>query len=359
MVRDLSDKTQLQRQLASRQRRMQAATRQQSMAVDRGAFRVKSEEGLEVGTAEDPTGSQIVYGTLVIVGTLRGDGSVEWQGPVKLSGDTIVDGDFTIIAPGIFKIGNTLVIDPAHSTTGAQLEFGQNGRTTLYGDDEYVQLTQLNSSGTAVAWVRTGTTGDFTGVELMGGVRMPAIGPKPAGVAGQYMIYGEDGGVYYGASGGDGGGDTPPQLNPEGYIWPADPALYGISDTYAAHVARGSAEPGVDVMTPVGAAAYAPADGTVVAVNASPTGATGRYVTIRTTENAWFRLLHLSSVAVSAGDAITQGQILGRTGGSGYGSEAHYGPHLHITFWSGPSSTQPSFDATEDFQAYMAAQAAA
>lgn len=379
MVKDLSDPRRIRRRELDQVRRQQSRTRAQSTSVDRGAFRIKSVEGLEVGTAEDPTGSAIVYGALTIVGQLNGDGTITWtgvlnqigptnlRGPVAITGETgtldvaadaTFSGNVLIDEPGQLQVGDSVAIDPAHSP-GGSIKFDRppsstSGAEVFGGDFGTYKELQLLAGTTGLTIKQDGTESVVT---VLNGFRLPFIGAPPETATGlKYLVADSTGRVYLASSAGDGGGDTPPQLNPEGYIWPADPAIYGISDTYADHLARNSAEPGVDVKTPVGAACYAPADGTIAAVHTSTSGATGRYVTVRTAGDAWFRLLHLSEVLVAAGDPVTQGQIVGRTGGSGFGSESYYGPHVHITFWSGPSTTQPSFDTTEDFQAYMAAQ---
>src|SRR5690606_35408792 len=125
-------------------------------------------------------------------------------------------------------------------------------------------------------------------------------------------------------------------------------------DDFAAHVARGSAEPGVDVMTPVGAPLWSPASGTILAVQTSPAGATGRYVTLITDEGDWFRLLHNSSVVVSAGQKVEQAQLLAYNGGSGFGSEAYYGPRTHLSFKVRYTGALPRAAALHDFEAHMA-----
>lgn len=333
------------------------------------------------------TGDLDVDGATTITGEFNLDGPWTISGAGDITGDVSVTGDFEVLGGGRIRVGNVVLtpgnggrltigtgssqiildpsqfkvgpafrMDPAHSDTGAQQEFGTNGRTTLYGEDAYAQLTKLDSSGSAVAWVRVGTVNDFTGVSIAGDLHLtPQPGPLPSGVTGKYLLIGSDGIVYAGSAGGGGDPGTPPAGNPDGYVWPADPAVYGISDDFAAHVARGSAEPGVDVMTPVGAALWAPGPGTVTAVQTSPAGATGRYVTLVTDAGDWFRFLHNSSIVVTVGQHVEQGQLLAYTGGSGFGSEAYYGPHSHISFKVGYTGSFPGASALDDFQAYMAA----
>ncbi|MGX9346650.1 M23 family metallopeptidase [Microbacterium sp. KNMS] len=177
----------------------------------------------------------------------------------------------------------------------------------------------------------------------------------PNGAGGSYLGLDSNNRLVKLSSGGGGDPGNPPAGNPDGYIWPADPAVYGISDDFAAHVARGSAEPGVDVMTPVGAPLWAPGPGTVTAVQTSPAGATGRYVTFVTDAGDWFRFLHNSSIVVSVGQHVEQATLLAYTGGSGFGSEAYYGPHTHISFKAGYTGSFPGASALDDFEAYMAA----
>lgn len=398
MVRDLSDPYEARRRQAQDVRRLQASTAIQNTAVDRGALRVKSAEGLEVGTAEDPTGSEVVYGVLRIVGQLIGAGVLTWNGgwvlagdgditgDVDISGDLDLTGNLTVLAGGRIKVGN-VVITPTGGgkitvgTGSAQVVIdGATGRITagnltidptegggavtfangaqLYSHDTGNQIEMFTGSAHVTARENEVTVGvDATrwlsvrseqhanpGIHI-GGIRQ--------GSAGRYLGV-DDTELVLLSSGGGGDPGDPPAGNPEGYIWPADPAVYGISDNFAAHLARGSAEPGVDVKTPVGAPLWSPASGTIVDVNTAPTTAMGRYVTLVTTEGDWFRFLHNSAVVVGVGDTVAQAQLLAYTGGSGFGQEAYYGPHTHISFKVGYTGLFPGASALDDFQAYMA-----
>lgn len=106
MVRDLSDPVQVLRRQQDNVRRTNSRTRAQNTSVDKGSFRIKSPEGLEVGTATDPTGSQVVYGTLTIVGTLNGDGTMTWSGDVTLTGTFKANGPWELNGAGTIA-GNT------------------------------------------------------------------------------------------------------------------------------------------------------------------------------------------------------------------------------------------------------------
>jgi murein DD-endopeptidase MepM/ murein hydrolase activator NlpD len=105
-----------------------------------------------------------------------------------------------------------------------------------------------------------------------------------------------------------------------------------ISDNFAAHKARGSVNPGTDYVVGVGTPVVAVADGVVVGITTSISGAGGRMVWLDTTSDGYnFDYLHLSRVDVKKGQAVKQGQVIGLSGASGLGKERGYGPHLHLS----------------------------
>jgi murein DD-endopeptidase MepM/ murein hydrolase activator NlpD len=103
-----------------------------------------------------------------------------------------------------------------------------------------------------------------------------------------------------------------------------------VSDTFHAHLARGSVNPGTDYVVGVGTPVVAVADATVVGVTTSISGAGGRMVWLDFGNGYKADYLHLSRIDVAKGQKVTQGQVLGLSGGSGKGSERGYGPHLHF-----------------------------
>lgn len=223
MVRDLSDKTQVQRQLASRTRRAQAATRQQDMAVDRGAFRVKSEEGLEVGTAEDPTGSQVVYGVLRIIGKLVGDGDINWEGvlnqigatnlrgPVAITGEngtltvdaeTLLQGLVTLLENLIVRAPGKITVEGGDSPAtieNGKMSFGTGGAVEADTSIGGVKMTAGDAvvNAGSVASMRKGSSSIIVGpdditinpagsgdIDMLGTVRMP----EPVHITGNAFI---------------------------------------------------------------------------------------------------------------------------------------------------------------------------
>jgi peptidoglycan hydrolase-like protein with peptidoglycan-binding domain len=104
-----------------------------------------------------------------------------------------------------------------------------------------------------------------------------------------------------------------------------------ISDNYRAHLNRRSVNPGVDYAVGKGTAILSPASGTVKVADGNPGGAGGRVVVVYF-DNGWSGdFLHLSRLAVSNGTRVSQGQVIGYTGGSANGSDSGVGPHLHFT----------------------------
>lgn len=369
MVDDLSDHESALRDLEARVSALESGTPFENASVTNGSVRFI---GGTLRVEED--------GRVEIVGTLSVEGQASVSGPLTISGELNVTGPATISETlhvgGDTTIDGTLDIG-AETTLDSSLTVVEGGSVTVDGDlpatlesvsNGGVSLASLSFPGARIVGYRT-SLGEGLAIGPSSGsfIKDPSIfvmddkigisaTSLPSGRSARYLVIDDDGYIYAASRGGGGDPDPgdPPAGNPDGYIWPADPAVYGISDDFAAHVARGSAEPGVDVMTPVGAPLWSPASGTILAVQTSPAGATGRYVTLITDEGDWFRFLHNSSVVVSAGQRVEQAQLLAYTGGSGFGSEAYYGPHTHISFKVGYTGAFPGAAALDDFEAYMA-----
>lgn len=106
------------------------------------------------------------------------------------------------------------------------------------------------------------------------------------------------------------------------FVWPV-PSSYNITYGYGDYVGHR----GLDIIGDYGAAILAVDGGVVVDVNYSGWGSGwGSYVLIDHGNGYMTRYAHLSSVHVNYGEYITQGQMIGRMGESGYA----YGVHLHL-----------------------------
>jgi murein DD-endopeptidase MepM/ murein hydrolase activator NlpD len=90
--------------------------------------------------------------------------------------------------------------------------------------------------------------------------------------------------------------------------------MHPILKEYRAHL-------GVDYKAPTGAPVVAVADGVVV--SAAMSGASGRMVHLRHSNGFESQYLHLSSMAVKAGERVRQGELVGRVGSSGQATAAH------------------------------------
>jgi secretion/DNA translocation related TadE-like protein len=117
------------------------------------------------------------------------------------------------------------------------------------------------------------------------------------------------------------------------FAFPCDE--HGVSDDWAAHVARGSAG-GTDYVAPYGSEVRAMAGGVVTVTDSTTSGSGGRYVRIDHGPMGQYasvqtESLHLSEILVSVGQAVTRGEVIARSGASGFGSDHGYGPHLHIS----------------------------
>lgn len=120
-----------------------------------------------------------------------------------------------------------------------------------------------------------------------------------------------------------------------------------------------STEPGTDYAVAVGTEVLAPADGFVVGVKPSNTGASGRALMINTSGD-YHRALHLQSLSVVFGQRFRAGQRLAISGASANGSNHGTGAHLHWSFWRRPGFVPtPGLTPTQDFELYVQPEAPA
>lgn len=126
-----------------------------------------------------------------------------------------------------------------------------------------------------------------------------------------------------------------------GFQWPTD---YRYISTYfggSTPFQPGGGHGGLDLVNGSGTPIYAAADGTVTAVTEMRLNgnfyAYGRYVVVG--HNAkWSTLYaHLQSFAVSPGQEVKRGQVIGYMGSTGWST----GPHLHFEIWDYSSRVNP------------------
>ena len=92
---------------------------------------------------------------------------------------------------------------------------------------------------------------------------------------------------------------------------------------------------GVDLGSSMNTAIYATKSGTVTA--SSYGNANGYYVTINHGDGYSSLYAHMVSNEVSVGDYVTQGQVIGHVGTSGWST----GPHLHFEIYLNGSNVNP------------------
>lgn len=110
------------------------------------------------------------------------------------------------------------------------------------------------------------------------------------------------------------------------FRWPATgrvSGLFGAQRIYRGE--PGSYHGGVDVAKPTGAPVAAPADGVVILAANAPFTLEGRLLMIDHGMGLNSAFLHLSAIEVTEGQAVRQGQLIGRVGATGRAT----GPHLH------------------------------
>jgi len=104
-----------------------------------------------------------------------------------------------------------------------------------------------------------------------------------------------------------------------GLIWP----IHGpVSSEFGPR--WGGFHPGIDIAVPTGVPIAAAGNGVVVV--AGPNGGYGNFVVIDHNNGYATAYAHQSSIAVSQGQTVRQGEVIGYVGSTGFST----GPHLHF-----------------------------
>ena len=122
--------------------------------------------------------------------------------------------------------------------------------------------------------------------------------------------------------------ETQPQPEVPAYIFPLEDANAEVTNPYGwqAHpvTKQKSLHSGVDLAADYGTNVLAVADGTVL--DCSYDAAYGYILTLEHENGVQTQYAHLSEFLVEPGDTVQQGQIIAKTGDSGWST----GPHLHL-----------------------------
>ena len=120
------------------------------------------------------------------------------------------------------------------------------------------------------------------------------------------------------------------------------PVEGNITDSFDGHRGRTnppSRNPGTDYGVPMDTPVKAIADGIVSGTVQTISGAGGRMIFLSFPSGHNADYLHLSKILVQKGQSVKQGEVIGYSGGSGFGSNTAYGAHLHLSFRMGGQPT--------------------
>ncbi|MFD5817569.1 peptidoglycan DD-metalloendopeptidase family protein [Streptomyces sp. NPDC127038] len=127
-----------------------------------------------------------------------------------------------------------------------------------------------------------------------------------------------------------------------GYTLPVDSSTIGTGYKVAGSMWSSGYHTGVDFVVPTGTTIKSVAAGTVV--SAGWGGAYGNQVVIQHADGKYSQYAHMSSLSVSAGQTVTEGQQIGLSGATGNVT----GPHLHFEI-----RTTPDYGSDVDPVAYL------
>ncbi|MCX5135570.1 LysM peptidoglycan-binding domain-containing M23 family metallopeptidase [Streptomyces sp. NBC_00340] len=130
--------------------------------------------------------------------------------------------------------------------------------------------------------------------------------------------------------------------NSSGYTLPVDGATIGTNYKVAGSMWSSGYHTGTDFVVPTGTTIKSIAAGTVV--SAGWGGAYGNQVVIQHADGRYSQYAHMSSLSVSAGQTVTEGQQIGLSGATGNVT----GPHLHFEI-----RTTPDYGSDIDPVAYL------
>lgn len=141
------------------------------------------------------------------------------------------------------------------------------------------------------------------------------------------------------SSGSGSGSSSGGIVSESGYIWPTDSRYITSSYGMRVHPIFGynKMHTGIDIAASYGTNVYASKSGTVTTANWGWGGGYGNYVEIDHGGGNYTLYAHMSSLAVSEGQRVEQGQVIGYCGSTGNST----GPHVHFEIFEGYSRLDP------------------
>jgi len=123
---------------------------------------------------------------------------------------------------------------------------------------------------------------------------------------------------------GSGGASAGTGVSAQGFIWPVQGPITSPFGPRCLSNGDCSFHPGIDIAVPTGTPIHAAANGAVIV--AGWVGGYGNLVAIDHGNGLSTLYGHQSQIAVSVGQSVSQGQVIGYSGCTGY----CFGPHLHF-----------------------------
>lgn len=108
----------------------------------------------------------------------------------------------------------------------------------------------------------------------------------------------------------------------QGFQWPAKSGR--VSNCWRLPIDRQDGHAGIDISVPIGTPVYAAKEGTVVMSGYG--GDAGNVIMLKHSSNLWSNYQHNGKLLVSVGDTVKKGQVIARSGNTGYTT----GPHIHF-----------------------------
>ncbi len=129
-------------------------------------------------------------------------------------------------------------------------------------------------------------------------------------------------------------------IGKDNFLWPLPTTYKRISSVYGYRTSpitgRTEFHNGIDIPAPYGTEIYASNDGTVTI--ATTHYSYGKYIMIDHGGGYFTLYAHCSSLNVSVGQKVSQGQIIGKVGSTGYST----GNHLHFSMYEKSAAANPN-----------------
>lgn len=136
-------------------------------------------------------------------------------------------------------------------------------------------------------------------------------------------------------------------VSESGYIWPS--GCHYLTSNYGMRIhpiyGYEKMHTGIDIGASYGSNIYASKSGVVTTANMGWGGGYGNYVEIDHGNGNYTLYAHMSSLAVSEGEYVTQGQVIGYCGSTGNSN----GPHVHFEIYENYSRLDPLTRLSGDY----------